>query len=494
MGNLTLTHSPDEHHSAYNDFYWQIASSVNPTPSFAYFTVTLRLPTTTETSTYNLNGSELICQKTSGGITPSIHKNGQVRIQGITYNDVFVVLKELAPGALWVLDSPYIKDETGITAFEELVNYAVYSKLYIDGNYILTDYRQRDADDLFTFDFSNVVQAYVSGQLLDSGTAIGLTGNTNHIKEVYISYYERYEQEDVNGELTVISTETDTETTPVRYAHCSVLDYVWRLNRTIVSENYDLSDFIITSISKSKRFLTEADNIPIGIDEDYQLTCAFNISSLPLGYKYFIEIKQYINGSTTDIDTVFTLPLGHFVKDISCGTKVFTLNSSCWKYTVQLVAVNGGVTSYITEAKTFILNRKCSRSEFRMVWLNELGGYDAFTFRGESLQQSTLDEVKIEKTRPRGRIIGDRSSKMVSSRRQELFVINTGMIDSNTAYWLQQILTSPDVYLEQQGETSIIRLPVNITSKDMDEISSNDTLQNYTLKFALDYTKGGIRG
>jgi len=118
---------------------------------------------------------------------------------------------------------------------------------------------------------------------------------------------------------------------------------------------------------------------------------------------------------------------------------------------------NDGVSSpeRTSEEYTIIMNHKKYYQKFRFAWLNAVGGFDRFSFEGRNSQTKEVINTTEFKT-----LYGDGTStnysynsaefsrEIIYQSVQNTYTVNTQFITENEAYWLNELYTSPVVYLE----------------------------------------------
>jgi hypothetical protein len=128
---------------------------------------------------------------------------------------------------------------------------------------------------------------------------------------------------------------------------------------------------------------------------------------------------------------------------------------------------------------------------FRLHWLNRLGGFDCFNFDRYYTETSQI-ERKFYK-RPYGNVtsgswsyaVSDRNNVNMINTSRKQFVIQTNWISETEAEWLEELMTSPVVYLE---ESATVLKAVNIIDTSYEtKYRQKDKVFNLSLTIELTY-------
>ena len=140
----------------------------------------------------------------------------------------------------------------------------------------------------------------------------------------------------------------------------------------------------------------------------------------------------------------------------------------------------------------------CSKhTPVRIHFLNRLGGWDSFTF--DLLNTFTSNIERKEYRQNLGGFVGstytydikDRSSTIFDTQIKTIQILNSNWITDTEAGWLEQLLTSPDVYMEVGTQLQA----VNITDTSYTQKRTvNDQLFNLTVTIEKSFLKHRQRG
>ena len=248
------------------------------------------------------------------------------------------------------------------------------------------------------------------------------------------------------------------------------------------------------------------------IEADYVVFEFYDASNTRI---YYGEDQINLSGTTYASPTGFTDTLQPFA--LPCGptdiTNIFS-NSINWDavsyYTIQLCysyptnnvnRIPTGPIGPISEVFYFYLYNNCLPENTRIVWLNNRGGYDYFTFH--SYRQDT-NKIKAQSYDSRyfatdlaspDRDWG-RSVKTFATDLDQEIVLESDYLNLSTAHWVEQLFHSPQVYIMSKDFISPIDVqdkyykdltPVQVLSTEVETVTEkHKKLNKYriTLKSA----------
>ena len=286
-------------------------------------------------------------------------------------------------------------------------------------------------------------------------------------------------QENINSHTTfVVKFGEEYGATPVVYADLTVASFRNIYNAVfdfIPFINYNYTDHVANTLSPSGLLTNMPSIVDIGISEDAWI---YGIAETN-GEIAFAEVVTY-NASSGVIQTVLIQNSNSydFVR-FGCGTSnlntiassgvvsgalpIYT--SSVAYYEVRFLSGFGQVT---TTKQTYLVNDVCTRNNtYRFHFLNKLGGFDSFTFYRASTKTSSINRSSYKKVasiplsastigysaNSRGRVDFDvKSSDNIKAL--------SDWINEETMAWLDELFTSPEVYLDD-ADSGLIAVNIN---------------------------------
>lgn len=85
-------------------------------------------------------------------------------------------------------------------------------------------------------------------------------------------------------------------------------------------------------------------------------------------------------------------------------------------------------------------------NNYRMAFLNRLGGFDYYNFNWKSTNTINKTSVEFKKILDYNYNIGDRQDSILSQDANNTYTISTDWITEKEAEWFKQLITSPEVY------------------------------------------------
>jgi len=172
-----------------------------------------------------------------------------------------------------------------------------------------------------------------------------------------------------------------------------------------------------------------------------------------------IQTAQSVNpfASISDDDDRFLrvpcFPVNINLLTLSSGSQP-VITSDVYRYTVQIADSSLNATS---EEKTFVRRDLCGDT-FRLLWVNSLGGVDAYTFNSF---RTVINDVERESyTRKRGTINGsgvivydtaEAGVRHTAVSNVEKWTLRSGILTEEESDFLKGIVLSPAVYIVADG-------------------------------------------
>jgi len=148
----------------------------------------------------------------------------------------------------------------------------------------------------------------------------------------------------------------------------------------------------------------------------------------------------------------------------------------------------------VTTSFWYTIVSNCSRYEkTRIQFLNKLGGYDFFNFTLVSKQASDIERTTYKKnlgsyTNANSYAFSpsDRSRSQFYTKIVDRVTINSDWLSEDVYNWLEELVTSPDVYVDNGTYLQ----PINITNASFEQKKTvNQKLFNLTLEYTISYDR-----
>lgn len=166
------------------------------------------------------------------------------------------------------------------------------------------------------------------------------------------------------------------------------------------------------------------------------------------------------------------------------------INSTDYAYTIQFFNASNVA---VTEQHRYTINSPCTKyTTYRVHFLNKLGGYDSFTFFKQNSFKSDITKSNFKSNLG----VQTASSQTYSSSQRAITQYNTKIKDTvscNSDWvseaqitWLEELVTSPDVYVEKSGTL----VPINILNTTHErKLLVNQKLFNLKIDFQYSYER-----
>ena len=229
-----------------------------------------------------------------------------------------------------------------------------------------------------------------------------------------------------------------------------------------------------------ERFLTVFDreglfsNINVQVlDKNFSVLIQSNASFTPFGSIVSINVANSGNATgfyKTVYDSAFTDPLAVY-----------------YRVNGQNTSGSGAVTYF---SRTFVIDKTCQKyNPIRLHYLNNLGGFDAFTFTKVSRNFTDIERKMFKKFQPLNYPKTFRAKTNYYTKFTDTIQVNSDGLTDAEWIGLKELVLSPIVMMEY-GATYI---PVNIIETNYEEKQYINDRQINSLSLTLEYTFDNYR-
>ena len=373
-----------------------------------------------------------------------------------------------------------------VSTNETQPNYKYICDIYAaDGTTRLARIKRIPQPDGFgMFDLHRILENYLSYDI-DASTA-GFTSNSKSYYGYVIKFGEEYGSAP-SGPTQYLSLVTDTK----RYIYNSVFDFPDFIE-------YSQTHWLIAT-STQKKFLTNAPLSQSVRPETnswlYFMTDTNIVSKLVLRtYNSSGSLLSSYTLSNPDTDMsndanrFLRVPAGPANAGSAFST---TLDETIGSYTLHLADSGSNI---ISEIFTFIINTDITKyTWYRLHFLNKLGGFDSFDFRYVSRSKINVNRANYKKyagTETGGTwsyASDERGYSQYDTHIRDSITLNSDWITDAQAAWLEELFTSPAVYLER-SDCSLVAINISANSFEIQK-KANDKLINIQLDFSYTYDR-----
>lgn len=373
-------------------------------------------------------------------------------------------------------------------------NFQFVADVYVNGSYI-TRLKTFPHPTYGTGLFSpkRVVENYLSKDF-DLSTN-NWAKNTNSYAYYQLKFGEEFGTS--SSGTTIYPNQTLSNT---NYVWNGIMDYEDYIDYT--SNNYILRD-------STRLFLTNKPSTVNIQSSERDYLYSINTTS---GDCYYLDIKTYDNtGSKIDnyylynqyqdvgVDSEYFTRVGTGTYNIEASSGsiisengVFPIfNSNVVYYTVRTTKYNGTVTS---ETRRYNISDVCTKTEAqRIFFLNKMGGYDGFTFKNKTKINADIKRSEYKKQQGTWSSStafayskSDRAVTQYDTNIKDTITLVSDWITEDESVWLEELFTSPDVYLDRNGTA----IPINITASSYEtKQTAIGKLFNITIEYTLSYNR-----
>lgn len=258
-----------------------------------------------------------------------------------------------------------------------------------------------------------------------------------------------------------------------------------------------------------RKFLTDypSEYKPINygpMNETHEYETVSLIVATPSGMTASIKVDLFNSSGVQQTSYSYNLPQGVTLKnlyrrlDVGVGTQnlanSFGINWSNPNYSYYTVTyLQGGITA--SETLKYKLKSECSpydaKDWVRVLWLNRQGGWDYFTFTRDVKKSVAITRSEYQKIPNWDYNVGDRGKTIFATKAEETYQIQSNWITDAEARWLEELMTSPEVYIiGNDNETyysnlsGAYKLPIVVTQNSY-EVKT--TMRNQMFNFVLTY-------
>jgi len=332
-------------------------------------------------------------------------------------------------------------------------------------------YPVQPATPSLTIDISNVLKNYVSYDFLNAQAAY-VAANTNSRLKYYVEFRELY---DVAGVPTLQSVTASDPATPstssYKYATNAIFDFEDFTPTSYVNTNVSGFGFLNANLSVNENIEVTQNKILTFFDPNRVVAKIVLLSGSSVFQSITLTAKEHlfnINAGKWIIDTTgLTLANGTYVvqlktsADVTVATKTFTYTPQCSNY-----------------------------STVRLHWLNKLGAFESFNFIMNSKKSLDIERKQFKAPLPIGYLKSDRLKTNYNTTINDVISINSDWISEEQSLLLEQLATSPVIYLERSS-TSFVS--VNITNTNYDIKKFLDDRKLFNISFDIEYTYSRYR-
>jgi hypothetical protein len=351
----------------------------------------------------------------------------------------------------------------------------------------------RPSDNKGLFDAKRIIENYLSYSLPGANEMAEFYQNSQSFYKYTLKVGEEY---DVTvGDVTTLTVFEALQTVSGKYVWNAALDW-------LEFQAFDHEDFILSS-GGDGQLLT---NAPLTQKIELGQNAWLYMATATSGTLKKAEFKKYYASGTVNTlsitGTLYNLTTsdGNRFLRLACGTANVEERVAGWidedvlYYTVQVLDSSDDPVSALMR---YDITENCRYPTVRLHWLNKLGGFDSFNFTLKS--RESLAVTKQQYRQLYGTTTGswtytphDRGDVVFDTRARQSFKISSDWINEAESAWLEELITSPEVYVELDADT-LVAVVLKNTSYEKKK-KQNDRLFNLSLDYEYSFEKIRQRG
>lgn len=119
-------------------------------------------------------------------------------------------------------------------------------------------------------------------------------------------------------------------------------------------------------------------------------------------------------------------------------------------FTVQLISISSQGGNRTSEYKYYQIDRRVTKYEpIRFRWLNQLGGYDSYSFRLFNGKNTSIERTEYDRLLDYNYKLGDRGRTLISVKATERINANSNWLTEKESLWMEELYTSLNVFTQK---------------------------------------------
>jgi hypothetical protein len=332
-------------------------------------------------------------------------------------------------------------------------------------------YPAQPSSSQLTFDVGNVVKNYVS---FDFGNALAarIAANTRSRLNYFVQFRELYDN--VSGIPTlsgVLASDPATPSSSVfKLGSNAIFDFEDYSPTAYIDCNVSGFGFLNADLSVSEQIEPTQNRILTFFDPNRVVT----------------KIQLSANG-IGPVEYNVTLPANEYLFNINAGKYLFDLYPGISFPTTILIRLLAG--SVVVAEKGFTTNTDCSQyPTVRLHWLNKLGGFEAFNFNKNTINEMEIERKQFKAPLPIGYNKSDRLKTNYNTTINDKITINSDWISEEQSLLFEQLATSPIIYLERSA-TDFVAVNILNSSYEIKTFLTDRKMFNVTFEIEYSYSR-----
>jgi hypothetical protein len=332
-------------------------------------------------------------------------------------------------------------------------NFAYLVDIYINGSGTKTVRLRipvRPSDNYGKVDIHRVLESALTS---DVGNPLGILG-TYDASNSSLSYIVEFGEEYGTTVVQYPNEETDIS----RKAFNASLE-----KRPFI--NWDVTEYEMDGITK--KFLTNMpDNNKVSIDSHgwlyFKEATALTIVSVITFDSSGATINAFKIDASTTSDDIQYLPSSPASLNNIDNANIILGAQPIITSDVAYYEVYVGAPSQVSETRTFVLEESCKYNTNTLIFQNNLGAFDSFTFYLGDMSMTDIErkDMKVNVDTVVGTDIvysmNEREKVTYYTKKSETIKLMSDWISEEESNWLLELISSPEIYLQEDNELTAV--------------------------------------
>lgn len=341
------------------------------------------------------------------------------------------------------------------------------------------------------FNVGRIVESFVHSDI--SKTTYGFQQNLNSYVPYTVEFGEEYGPSSGTTIYPALTISAE------KYAYNGEFDF-------LSFQDYDDAEFVLNTSTAASLLTNIPSTISIRDSEDAWLHFMTDTSGTIKEAQISLTLTDGTPGGFKTVPNPFqacTSTNDKFIR-FGCGTRNLNLipssgvtggqpiiSASIGSYAVEFLSYSGATIA----SKVFNITNTCTKNTvYRFHFLNELGGFDSFSFIRGSNKKVDIKRDKYKKViggltsaTTYGYSKSDRGDNQYNTSLKDTIKVKSDWISEAYSTWLEELVTSPEVYLDDPTH-GLVAVTITNSSYDFKQ-TAQDKLFNLEIDFEYSFNR-----
>jgi hypothetical protein len=321
-------------------------------------------------------------------------------------------------------------------------------------------------------DLSPVIKNFVQYDFLNASAFFSY--NNNSKAEYYVQFGEAYT--DASGILQLYPDLTRSPGSGSRFAYNAVFDF----------EDFSKNRF--EQLDVASGFVLQDTNMKSYCGPNQLKTLTFFSPTLQIN----VRVRQYDSAGTLLATNNQILSYSGTTYVYNINPKLITgfgLDANTAYYTTEL-CTGSGLSLVVHATYTIYVDNECSKYEtYRLHWLNQYGGWEAFNFKKVSRQSIQVNRNQYRKMLPINYNTYDRLKTNYNTEIVDNIAVTSDWVSDTEAIGLRELFSSPVIWLERAANDFVAVQVTETNYETKSYLNNGRALHNITANIEFSYNR-----